>query len=444
MPVVLLLDNSLSMRQNVPSNHDDNSGFISRDTLAVSGLTAFLNYQAKHNPLDLTAFYCFSQEARELVKFTRDFEALEEKLSSLKSSNSFGGKSNLINALRDVSKVISEEWGSSDTTHHVLVVTTGNALLNASFLSKSSSLPSDANDIGEGDSSKWPLPLPFRSKIHIICMTTLNDSSFQRSLPFYKEVILRNSTSKSEVTVNSPCEGGQIWVPNGPSLSPSTISDLFLKLCSENFCPLTGKITCGGLTSSISLYPHLTLNRNELYQESLEISICGFMKINDIASPPVYSKHLVLPTAGTIEDFRKWMSCFNQKADMTDDELIKLFADEGRQPNFGVLLHGAFKCEGTVALCQLSDTWFGILYSGTDNTKKKSCLMLSTFEPGLDSIPWVSKFANLGIPKSDNDAARATSIKKPSNYVVWLHDNAIQTDVQVRVISPPASLFEEY
>lgn len=40
-----------------------------------------------------------------------------------------------------------------------------------------------------------------------------------------------------------------------------------------------------------------------------------------------------------------------------------------------------FQRENMVALCQVGEKWFGILYSWADN-KKKSNLMLSLFVPG--------------------------------------------------------------
>lgn len=55
--------------------------------------------------------------------------------------------------------------------------------------------------------------------------------------------------------------------------------------------------------------------------------------------------------------------------------------------------------------------------------------MLTTFEPGTESISWASKF---GMPKTLNDLPVAPTLKKPSNYVVWLQPSAIQNDVQVR------------
>lgn len=100
----------------------------------------------------------------------------------------------------------------------------------------------------------------------------------------------------------------------------------------------------------------------------------------------------------------------------------------GKSPNFCVLLHGSLKVEGMVALVQLgletsmahsclsdvtaghhkqegppltfclsafSPDWFGMLYSQADS-KKKSNLMMSLFEPGLEPLPWLGKISQLG------------------------------------------------
>lgn len=95
----------------------------------------------------------------------------------------------------------------------------------------------------------------------------------------------------------------------------------------------------------------------------------------------------------------------------------------GKSPNFCVLLHGSLKVEGMVALVQLGwefffiinvqdemltaklmakmsflclrPEWFGMLYSQADS-KKKSNLMMSLFEPGSEPLPWLGKISYLG------------------------------------------------
>ena len=55
--------------------------------------------------------------------------------------------------------------------------------------------------------------------------------------------------------------------------------------------------------------------------------------------------------------------------------------EEGKVPSFAVLLHGSLKVESMVAVARIGHRWYGMLYSWADS-KKKSNLMLSVFEPG--------------------------------------------------------------
>ena len=50
-------------------------------------------------------------------------------------------------------------------------------------------------------------------------------------------------------------------------------------------------------------------------------------------------------------------------------------------------------------LVEVGEDWFGFIYSWSDN-KKKSSLMLSLFEPGLEVVPWLGSLSRLG-PASD-------------------------------------------
>ena len=128
----------------------------------------------------------------------------------------------------------------------------------------------------------------------------------------------------------------------------------------------------------------------------------------------------------------------------SDDEGNSGTGDEGKIPSFCVLLHGGLKRESMVALCQVYDNWYGILYSWADN-KKKSNLMLSLFVPGTDVIPWIGKLSNLGPasllatnPYADNATpfplkATAPSKEKKSyaqNCVVWVRKGGLTSDVQ--------------
>uniref|UniRef100_A0A4W5LN70 Integrator complex subunit 14 n=1 Tax=Hucho hucho TaxID=62062 RepID=A0A4W5LN70_9TELE len=167
-----------------------------------------------------------------------------------------------------------------------------------------------------------------------------------------------------------------------------------------------------------------------------DLEIVGFIEIGDISSPPVMSRHLVLPIAvnkevddvgpGTTEEPEEETSA-NQQA--------------GKVPNFCVLLHGSLKVEGMVALVQLGPEWYGMLYSQADS-KKKSNLMMSLFEPGPEPLPWLGKVSQLG-PISDaaenpygEDDSKSPFPLQPKikrsyaqNVTVWIKASGLQVQI---------------
>ena len=85
---------------------------------------------------------------------------------------------------------------------------------------------------------------------------------------------------------------------------------------------------------------------------------------------------------------------------------------------------------------EVGEDWFGVLYSWSDN-KKKSSLMLSLFEPGVDAVPWLGPLNRLGslsdLNETTNSPFPVKSERKPSyssGPVVWIKNNGIQSDIQ--------------
>lgn len=113
-------------------------------------------------------------------------------------------------------------------------------------------------------------------------------------------------------------------------------------------------------------------------------------------------------------------------------------SDDGKSPSFCVLLHGALKVENMAALCLLNTDWYGFIYSWAD-TKKKSNLMLTLLEPGVDIVPWLGNFRNLGpIDFTVNKNYEASTfpikpIEKRSysqNAPSWIRQVGLQSDIQ--------------
>uniref|UniRef100_A0A672UA16 Integrator complex subunit 14 n=1 Tax=Strigops habroptila TaxID=2489341 RepID=A0A672UA16_STRHB len=235
---------------------------------------------------------------------------------------------------------------------------------------------------------------------------------------------------------------GQIFTIDGP-LCLKNVQSMFGKLIDLAYTPFHAVLKCGHLTSDVQVFP-----RPEpfIIDEEIDpipkaintdLEIVGFVDIADISSPPVLSRHLVLPIA------------LNREGDevgpgITDDTEDENSANQiaGKIPNFCVLLHGSLKVEGMVAVVQLGPEWYGMLYSQADS-KKKSNLMMSLFEPGPEPLPWLGKMAQLGpisdakenpYGEDDNKSPFPLQPKNKRSYAqnvtVWIKPSGLQTDVQ--------------
>ncbi|EMP36011.1 UPF0464 protein C15orf44 like protein [Chelonia mydas] len=235
---------------------------------------------------------------------------------------------------------------------------------------------------------------------------------------------------------------GQIFTIDGP-LCLKNVQSMFGKLIDLAYTPFHAVLKCGHLTSDVQVFP-----RPEpfIIDEEIDpipkaintdLEIVGFIDIADISSPPVLSRHLVLPIA------------LNKEGDevgpgITDDTEDENSANQiaGKIPNFCVLLHGSLKVEGMVAIVQFGPEWHGMLYSQADS-KKKSNLMMSLFEPGPEPLPWLGKMAQLGpisdakenpYGEDDNKSPFPLQPKNKRSYAqnvtVWIKPSGLQTDVQ--------------
>ena len=413
--------------------------------LAIHGLNTLLDYESQNAKLEFTSLMVFSSLWQIVSKFTRDFDSIKESLQNIELFD----KTKFINALSGVKSMVLEEWGS-EMSCQVILVTDGNAAINAHLMTASNGIRTE--ELSDEDMDEMPLPFPFPSKLHIVCLTPPNDPSFQTSLPFFSKLIELNSENsiREPIAVNRMYSGGQIWVPEETHLSFKSVQDLFLKLAETNYKPFKGRIHCGMLSSPIALYPKLEnytqINDFETIRAevSSDITICGFMEISEVSSPAVHSRHLVIPLQESKEEVKKYVSVMvSNPSNVSDfggfdieEMLSSMCSDEGRQPSFCVLLHGSLKVEGMVAICQVgSPEWYGMLYSWADS-KKKSNLMLSTFKCGSDAIQWLGDlkllgFPSLSIPQTPEELNRISSKKSFSQgCVVWLRQSSLQSDIQ--------------
>ncbi len=74
-------------------------------------------------------------------------------------------------------------------------------------------------------------------------------------------------------------------------------------LCAKEFTPYKGTLKCGNLTSRVTLCPppqtYVSKGNEKRYDISENIEVLGYIEVGDLASPPVYSRHLLLPLKST-------------------------------------------------------------------------------------------------------------------------------------------------
>ncbi|XP_016320917.1 von Willebrand factor A domain-containing protein 9 [Sinocyclocheilus anshuiensis] len=417
MPTVVLMDSSLSMTRPVSV---EGSEEFQRKNLAVHGLTMLFEHMATNYRLEFTSLVAFSSLWELMVPFSRDYNTLQEALNNLEDFD----KTCLEAALQGVSNVVQQEWGTSCPCQVVLVTDGALGIGRGSLRHSLQTVKQRMED------KKFPLPFPFPSKLYVMCIANAEELQATDSMDNLEQLIHLNGGE------------GQIYTMEGP-LCLKSVQSMFSKLIDQAYSPFHAVLRCGNLTSDVQVFPRpepVTIDEEvdpipKTVQTDLEI--VGFIEIGDISSPPVLSRHLVLPMA------------VNKEVDeigtgATDDTEEETSTNQmaGKSPNFCVLLHGSLKVEGMVALVQLGPDWLGMLYSQADS-KKKSNLMMSLFEPGSEPLPWLGRMSQLG-PASDaaenpygEDDSKSPFPIQPKNkrsyaqnVTVWIKASGLQTDVQ--------------
>ncbi|XP_059768975.1 integrator complex subunit 14 isoform X3 [Balaenoptera ricei] len=277
MPTVVVMDVSLSMTRPVSI---EGSEEYQRKHLAAHGLTMLFEHMATNYKLEFTALVVFSSLWELMVPFTRDYNTLQEALSNMDDYD----KTCLESALVGVCNIVQQEWGGAIPCQ-VVLVTDGCLGIGRGSLRHSLATHSQRSE-----SNRFPLPFPFPSKLYIMCMANLEELQSTDSLDCLERLIDLNNGE------------GQIFTIDGP-LCLKNVQSMFGKLIDLAYTPFHAVLKCGHLTADVQVFP-----RPEPFVVDEEIDpipkvintdleIVGFIDIADISSPPVLSRHLVLPIA---------------------------------------------------------------------------------------------------------------------------------------------------
>lgn len=366
MPTIILFDLSLSMCRSVELN--DTSESYTFQNLANYGLIELLDYISSNNKMEYVSLMYFSSLWERNVSFTRDYDSI--KLALANNCGTYYDSTNIENALKGVQDYVTGEWGqhNSDLPIQILLITDGNPgisaitqIVKASQLNKDRLVLHDEEKMNLDEDNGF-MQFSFPCKLHVINLCTRTDHHmFDEAFDYYKRLI--QETTSQNMT---PIIDEQIHFLDNYSLL--SVSNLFKNLASKHYQPFNTNLHCGSLISPITVYPPLK-SYSELDQDEIMvakpstngISIYGFIELSEVASPPVHSRHIILPkimnrdqhlqsfhsiltnntssnydlnpsTLANLEEASK-----NLMANNTDESNSKL------QPSLCVLLHGSLK-----------------------------------------------------------------------------------------------------
>jgi len=407
MPTAILLDCSLSMaRLAIPKSDPTRPIELSSSGeelelrhLATHGIKHLLDQIENNCKLEQVALLQFSSHCELISSFSRDMDMLRSKLLSISCLD----KSSLEVGIKGFLGLVQEEWGTG-IPMTLLIVTDGGLGYGAYSL----------HNLAYNSPTELRLPLSIPVNISVACInpdSEDNPESMGKIEDAYKNLFSKLGLNDKQTSFHKI---------NGP-LSLEATENMFMDISNLHFNQWVGDLLVGDkMNCKIQVCPppkdysraaDFAIVNREL---SNTISVKGFISQADVSSPPVHSRHLILPVSNGRENKE----------------------EDARTPNSCLFLHGGLKVENMCALVEVGDDWYGFIYPWSDN-KKKSSLILSIFEPGTEMVPWLGSLNRLG-PLTDlnetlNSPFPVKSDRKPSyssSPVVWIKQSGIQTDIQ--------------
>ena len=193
----------------------------------------------------------------------------------------------IVAGLRGVVNYVQEQWGSSSPVNVIIVTDGGIGYANKSlktFLENPSKVLMDREVL---------FPLNFSGSMNVCLINHMDELT--DAIPLYEKLIEKSGLP------------GQVLIPNknsdpGTQLTRNSVEKCFQTLIDVHYKPFVGKLTMGDeLSTQITLCPPPTKFRQVKEFEVIEadidevIDIKGFFTLADVASPPVVSRHLMLP-----------------------------------------------------------------------------------------------------------------------------------------------------
>merc|ERR1719348_2544316 len=259
--------------------------------------------------LEHIALLQFSSLCELAVPFTREVDQLRAKLPLLACLD----KKSLEVGLQGAFGLISEEWGTSVPVN--IVIVTDGGLGHGPY--------SLAQMVSPGGPTELKLPIPFTCSVSVVCLADKSlNPGIKQTRQAYETLFTKMGVQNGQGSVHF-VEGGMTY---------KTSEEVFKEVTALHYSQWCGRLELGpDMTTQVQLCPppknfskvtDFTVVKRELWDK---LVVKGFLALTDISSPPVCSRHLVLPVGGKEDD---------------------------KTPNLCVFLHGALKVKNMCGLVE--------------------------------------------------------------------------------------------
>ena len=398
MPVIILLDRSLSMWRQI-TYKDERVRVID---FAFKAVSALLDYFKDNFQCEFVTLQAFSSS---MQKLPASYDDIKKRLATLVSSD----KSDIVKCLKALIRSYHAE-SSSYQPLNLIVLSDG--------------LFSAPNTL-ENPSESVLFPFPCRV--------------FWLFLNSYESIQHRIDPLRQYFSDQSHAFEFIYTLESG--ITSSSVAEMATQVCTTHFVPYNGMLRFGFKESEISLFPppslalfeskvnFLALNLHKSYRvcENLsdsfpeELNIFGFLHNKDTQCTPCLTRHLILDSK------RISLACTSQFEKQPKTEPIE---DLTKQPSLRVILHTSLLNSEKVAVVKLRTDWFAYIFATNDDPKKRNfSLVLSVLPPGAVN-PTLGQMDRIGCVETPQLPIREQEFSySTATSHIWLKYDALLSDI---------------
>ncbi|KAI6652599.1 hypothetical protein LOD99_4384 [Oopsacas minuta] len=398
MPVIILLDRSLSMWRQI-SNIDERVRVFD---FACKVVATIFDYFKENFQFEFVTLATFSSG---VVKMPAgSYEEIRKRLSCY----AFGDKSDIVKCIKQFIRGYHYDWSSYQPLNLIII---------------SDGLFSPPNILENPIES---ILFPFPCRVYWYFLN--NYETIQHRIEPLKNFF------------RDPTHAFEYLYTLENTITSTNVVELATQLCASQFLPFNGMLRFGFKESEISLFPPPSLTLFESNVDFLtneisksyricgnlcqtfpeELNIFGFIHSKDAQFTPCLTRHLILDSK------RVSLSCSNS----LEKQPVDFQEDLTKQPSLRVILYTSLLRSEKVAVVKLRPDWFAYIFATNDDSKKRSInLVLSVLPPGA-SNPLLGPMDRIGciekpqIPIRDHEFSYSSGTSH-----IWLKYDTLHTDI---------------